>query len=180
MTALKAITALRNKATTPTPRLALQRAVAGLADNYSASALAFLAWQMTPIGGGELDTETLARVVARAAEMDDAHRRRFAEEILFNLSSIADYRYLAPLVVQWVPVEKLVDGLMQALGGDNLFHALNALALPYYVFGLEPGYQPTPAQAQRLLQLADAFSELPNSPLPLRDAARHFVLPKPL
>jgi hypothetical protein len=118
-------------------------------------ALDFFLQILTPAGIGMVDPDAdydrpfeLAK--GTLVVMDEAHKRRFLETVLFDLMSSADYQFLKDAIRRAFPPDEMARAIAENLQSENELHVLNALHLPYFLFGWDPDYSLGKAQKEEI------------------------------
>lgn len=140
--------------------------------------LDFLRWRYTPLGlAAELpgDLTTAQTVAARClAAAPKALQALFVSEIVWNVAHPAWLQQLWVIVAKVMKVDELVAEVEKRLAGKNELHAINALMLPYFVFGREEAIDDK--QSARMTAAAKRWEQSETEIV--RQAAQAFVVPR--
>jgi hypothetical protein len=99
----------------------------------------------------------MAATLAILPHLDDRHRHRLMEEILFNFAHPAAYQAVWGGLIDLIPAADMEAAILARARSDNELHVNNALRLPYYIYGRAPHF---PLSDQGRAELEDIVADL--------------------
>lgn len=147
------------------------------------AAVAFLKWRLSPLGKDAIEPgksyATASNVALGVVQWSTPARKAEVLDTVFNTSHPAMLGQLHPLLLTAYTPEALEKAVLEKAASKNELHQMNALSLPYHVFGRKPDFKLSAKGHAALLQrLAAAQNNAALNPL-AREVLGNVKLPDP-